>query len=325
MNRHGLGPTEKSSYQRIRIKGVGTYFPDRRVSNETIAESAPVDPDWVREKLGVSERRICDPAQLTSDLAANAGFAALESASVDPDDVQMLIVATTTPDRMAPSTACLVQGKLNIRDTPAFDIGAACSGFLFAMTTAAQFIETGQCDNALVIGADTLSRVTDWTSRDCIYFGDGAGAAFVERSSCAKAYFRSSITADGCGQENFTVHPGASHFAIDPKGVYRSAKSLVSREASKVLKLAGLEPHEVDHVIPHQASTTLLKAIAEEIGVSFNKFWVHMDEYANTAAATVPIALNQAVLSDEVSDGDWLLIAAAGAGMTAGAAMYRWH
>lgn len=313
------------SVARIRIAGVGKYVPEDCVTNELIATHAPIDLEWVRLKLGISERRIASADETTSDLAANAGRAALENADIDPQDVQMVIVATTTPDRLAPSTACYVQGKLGIHDVPAFDVAAACSGFIYAVTTAAQFIENECCENALIIGADTLSRVTNWQSRDCVFFGDGAGAVYLERSAEPQAYFLSRLTADGVGQEHFTVPPDSPWFSMDARGVYSSAKQLVSQVTGEVLRRARLEPCDIAHVIPHQASVTLLKDIASETGLSFNKFWLHMDRYANTAAATVPIALNEAVRSSAVREGDWMLFAAAGAGMTSGAAVYRWH
>ncbi len=310
---------------RIRITGVGTYLPADRVTNELIAKRAPIDPEWVKLKLGISERRIARADETTSDLAANAGRAALQDADIDPQSVQMVIVATTTPDRLAPATACYVQGQLGIRDVPAFDLAAACSGFIYAVTTAAQFIENGCCENALIIGADKLSRITNWHSRDCVFFGDGAGAVYLERSAEPEAFFLSRLTADGVGQDHFTVPPDSPWFSINPQGVYSSAKQLVTQVTREVLHQAQLEPCDIDHVIPHQASVTLLRDIARETGLSFNKFWLHMDRYGNTAAATVPIALAEAVRSSTVHDGDWMLFAAAGAGMTSGAAVYRWH
>ena len=325
MNRNQKMEHPKGSVGTIKISGVGTYLPSDRLTNEIIATRAPIDPDWVRLNLGILERRIARVDETTSDLAANAGRAALEDADVHPRNVQMVIVATTTPDRQAPATACYVQGKLGIRGAPAFDLAAVCSGFIYGLTTAAQFIENGFCDNALVIGADTFSRITNWQSRDCVYFGDGAGAVYLEHSRNPKAFFLSQLTADGVGQEHFTVPPGDPWFSIDPKGVYRSAKQLVSQMIRDVLRHADLEPCDIDHVIPHQASVKLLRDIASETGLSLNKFWLHMDRYANTAAATIPIALDEAVRSSEVRDGDWMLFAAAGAGMTSGAAVYRWH
>lgn len=325
MNKNEKIENSKVPIIRIKICGVGSHLPSDRLTNEEIATHAPIDPDWVKLKLGIFERRIAGADETTSDLAAYAGCAALEDAGVDPKDVQMVIVATATPDRQAPATACYVLGKLGIRNVPAFDLAAVCSGFIYAVTTAAQFIENGYCDNALVIGADTFSRLTNWRSRDCVFFGDGAGAVYLERSEDPKAFFLGRLTADGVGQDHFTVRPDRPWFSIDTKGVYSSAMRLVPQVVREILRQAELEPCDIDHVIPHQASLTLLRDIASETGLSFNKFWLHMDRYANTAAATVPIALDQAVRSSTVNDGDWLLFAAAGAGMTSGAAVYRWH
>ncbi|MEM7168545.1 MAG: ketoacyl-ACP synthase III [Pseudomonadota bacterium] len=311
--------------RRIRIGGTGVFFPERVVSNHEIALSAPTDPEWVRAKLGIMERRCVAENQTTTDLAANAGREALQDAGISSRTVEMVIVATMTPDHLAPSTACSVLAHLGLRNLLAFDVSAACCGFLYALTTAAAFLESGQCENALVIGADSPSRVTDWSSRDCPYFGDGAGAVFLEQSRDESAFFISSLTSDGIGQENFILPSDGSSFEIDPKAVYKSARHLVAREADRVLCQAGLEPCDVDHVIPHQASVKLLRDIAHDTGLSFNKFWLNMDRYGNTAAATVPIALNQALKSSSVEQNDWMLLAAAGAGMTAGAALYRCH
>ena len=314
-----------SAPKRVRISGSGTDFPERIVTNRELALSAPVDPQWVHAKLGILERRVVGEDETTIDLAAKAGLAALQDAGTEPEAVEMVIVATMTPASLAPSTACFVLRQLGMRDVLAFDVSAACCGFLYALTTAAALVESGQCGNALVIGADCPSRVTDWSSRDCAYFGDGAGAVLLEPSDHESAYFLSALTADGIGQENFSLALDRAHFSIDPQAVYRSARHLVARETGKLLAQAGLEPCDVDHVIPHQASLKLLRDIARDTGLSFNKFWRHMERYGNTAAATVPIALDHALKSDSVEKDDWLLLAAAGAGMTAGAALYRCH
>ena len=310
---------------KVRIAGVGSYVPERRLTNEEIASVVDVDPNWVRDKLGIQERRIAAEQELTSDMALSAARSALSVAGLDPSDVGLVVLATTTPDRQAPATACRVTQGLGIPEVPAFDLSAVCSGFLYALTTAAHCLQGGLRDTALVIGADAFSRITNWKSRDCVFFGDGAGAVILERSAADAAFFLSSLGADATGYDYFTIYPGDQHFSMDAKGVYCSAKEMVSGLAKRTLERAGLHPTDIDHVIPHQPSITLLKAISREVGVSFNKFWLHMDRYANTAAGTIPIALEDARRSGELKHGDWMLFAAAGAGMTSGVALYRWH
>ena len=310
---------------KVRIAGVGAYLPEKCVTNEEIASRIEVDPIWVRTKLGISERRIAADDERTSDMAFNAASAALAGAGMEPSDVGMVILATSTADRQVPATACRVTQRLGIERAPAFDVSAVCSGFMYALTTAAHYLHNGFRDTALVIGADAFSRITDWESRDCVFFGDGAGAVLLERSPAEDAFFLGDLAADSSGYDYFTVYPGDSHFSMDARGVHVCATHMVSDLVKGTLAQAGLEPTDIDHVIPHQPSITLLKAIACEVGVSFNKFWLHMDRYANTAAATIPIALEEADRSGALRGGDWMLFAAAGAGMTSGVAVYRWH
>lgn len=300
-------------------------LPERRVTNVEIAEKLDIDPAWVEQKLGIRERRLAGEGQLTSDLAVSAARIALTSAGLGHDAIDLVILATATPDRQAPSTACIVQSKLGMAQVPAFDVSAVCSGFVYAMTIAAQFLHTGISARALVIGADTFSRITDWSSGDCVFFGDGAGAVVLERSEDPGAFFLSRITADSLGIDHFTVPSGDRYFRMNRSGVYGAARQLVGRMACEVLEEAEVEPTDVGHVIPHQASVKLLRDIAVDIEVGFDKFWTNMDRVGNTAGATIPIALYDAWNSGTLKKNDWIMFLAAGAGMTAGAALYRWH
>ena len=309
----------------VRIVGVGSYLPARRITNEEIASQIGGDPLWAHQRLGIKERRIAAGSESTSDLATQAAERALATAKTSTSDVGMVVLATTTPDRQAPSTACRVSQRLGIQHAPAFDVAAACSGFVYALVTAAYYLHAGFRETALVIGADTISRITDWSSRDCVYFGDGAGAVILKRSPTKEAVLFGELAADPSGYDHFTVRPGQRYFSMNGGGVFDSAKQLVSELTQSTLASAGLVPDEIDHVIPHQPSVNLLKAISSEVGIPFHKFWLHMDRFGNTAAATVPIALDEATRSGTVRLGDWLLLAAAGAGMTSGVALYRWH
>jgi 3-oxoacyl-[acyl-carrier-protein] synthase-3 len=315
----------QSSRAALRLLGVGIGLPEKRISNETLAHLANVDPDWTERALGIKERRIVEFGEMTSDLAAQAARDAIAHAGVQASSIDLVILATMTPDRQIPSTACIVQQKLGLEHVPAFDIAAACSGFLYSITVAAQFLSNGAAKRALVIGADTLSTVTDWRSRDCVFFGDGAGAVIVERSEGSRGFFASRLAASPSGLENFTIPRGSSYFQMDRDGVYTSARRLITGLARQVLDDAGISIETVGRIIPHQASIKLLKTIAADLGADISKFKLNMDRIGNTGAATVPIALHDAYTAGEVEQDLWLLFLAAGAGMTGGAAVFRWH
>lgn len=309
----------------IRIAGTGSCLPERVVGNAAIGSLAGIDPDWPEERLGIRERRIAGRGQETSDLAAAAAAAAIEDAGIDPATIDLLVVATATPDRQAPSTACIVQHKLGLPPLAAFDVAAVCSGFLFGLVVARQFVRTGEARSAVVVGADTFSRITDWRHRDACFFGDGAGAVVVDRSTDADALFVAEVHGHGQGIDHFTVRPGERTFVMDGKGVWQSATEAVPRHIRRVLDRAGLTPDDVDVVVPHQPSIHLLKEIARQSQIDFGRVRTSMDRYANTAGATIPVMLDEARRDGGIAAGDVVLFAAAGAGMTSGAAVYRWH
>ena len=310
----------------FRIVGTGVCLPERVLSNEDIRleRNPEIKPGWVAETLGIRERRVAEEGVRTSDLAAGAAASALRRAGVTADSVDLLIVATATPDRQAPATACITQSKAGLHNAAAFDVSAVCCGFLYAMTTAAAFLRAGQARRALVVGADVFSRVSDWSRRDCVFFGDGAGAALLERSSLPKSAFEAELFSDGARADAFHIEHGSS-FSMDGKAVFEAATEAVPRCIERVLARNGLRADDIDVVVPHQPSVSLLQRIAWLTGVPFQKFRTNMDRYANTAGATIPIVLHETVESDGIKTGDTVLFAAAGAGFTAGAAVYRWH
>ncbi|KAB0644783.1 3-oxoacyl-ACP synthase III family protein [Burkholderia latens] len=308
----------------VRIAGIGIALPERVVTNEELAITAGVNPSWATEKLGISGRRICGPSEHTSDLAATSARNAIDDSGLSDDDIDLVIVATATPDRRAPSTACLTLNKLGIDGVPAFDLSAVCSGFLFAMVTASQFVKSGMYENVLVIGADTFSKVTDWTRRDCVYFGDGSGAVVVQATWDSGAKFDALMSTGVEGVENFTIPTGQGYFEMAGGPVFESASTMVPKLIGSLLERSGLCPDDVDSVIPHQPSVHLLRRIAELSGLDFGKFHLSMDRLANTAGATIPIALWEARQAGRLKVGDLILFASAGAGMTAGAALMRW-
>jgi len=311
----------------VRIAGTGVALPDRILTNREIKLrlNPEIDLDWVEEKLGIRERRIIDADKQVSDIAADAGRAALERAGFAPDTIDLLILATATPDCQAPATACIAQEKLDLRNAVAFDVSAVCCGFLFAMVVAASFIQSGRSRRAMVIGADAFSRITDWSRRDCVFFGDGAGAMILGQSDEPSALFDAALSSDGSKHSLWNVARGKTKFHMDARGVFDEATVAVPKCIEKVLERNGMTKEMIDVVVPHQPSINMLRAIAKETGVPFAKFRTNIDRYANTSGATIPIVLHETASQQSVKSGDLVLFAAAGAGMTAGAAIYRWH
>lgn len=322
----------------VGIVGTGSYAPARVVTNEELARLVPTDPQWVFDKLGIRERRIAADGETTSDLAVMAARAALESASLQPGDIDLLIVATATPDRPSPSTATIVQRKLGSWGYPAFDIAAVCSGFVHGVVIATQFVATGSCRRALVVGADMFSRITDWTSRECVYFGDGAGAVVLSRCEPGYGVTATDLGADGRSWECFTVPAGGSerpastatlenreHFyRQNGPAVYEFAVSTIPGAINRVLARAGVTADEIDLVVPHQAGVHALHEVARRSGIPVAKFVTVMDRFGNTAGASVPMALDDAVRTGRVGSGDRVLLVGFGAGMTWGSALLRW-
>jgi len=322
----------------VRIIGTGSYAPETVYTNEYIETIAPTNAQWVEENLGIKERRIAAPAQPTSDLAAKAGLKAIESAGLNPEDIDLIIVATSTPDRLAPSTAAIVQDRIKAYNSVAFDLAAVCSGFLFAMSTAAQYIATGIYNHALVIGADTFSKIIDWSRRDCVFFGDGAGAAVLTHSDSDKGFLAFRLYTDGRGKWNFTIPGGGSeyplshenvdaghrYFQMVGKEVYETGVQVLPKSINQVLADTGLSIDDVDYMIPHQPSIRILKDTARIIGLPFEKVMTNMDRYANTSGGTIPILLDETNRAGKLKPGTLVLFAAVGSGWTYGASLIRW-
>jgi len=310
---------------KVRIRSTGFYVPERVVPNEEIVAGLPTSPEWVVENLGVRERRICGPDEFSSDLAARAGLDAIANAGLDRNDIDLIIVATATPDRKAPSTACIAQAKMGITSQcPAFDIAAVCSGFLYGMTTGAQFIQSGVYERVLVIGVDTFSKITDWKHRNCVFFGDGAGAVVLERRTSGSALFSSVLFADSAGMNHFTVYPQDATFTMNARAVYDTATVVLPATIVELLELNGLRLSDVTRIIPHQPSVKVLRKTAELLGIPFERIHTNLEGHANTASATVPLLLAQVNATAGIAPGDVVLFAAVGAGWTWGAAVYRW-
>jgi len=328
----------KQSITNVKITGTGSYVPEKIVTNKDLEIRANTSDQWIFEKLGIRERRVVTD-ELTSDLAAQAALNALASANLTPDDIDLIIVATSTPDRLAPSTACIVQDKIKAYKAVAFDLAAVCSGFLYAYSTAAQFVSNGIYKHVLVIGADTFSKIIDWDRRDCVFFGDGAGAIVLSRNEDHDGLLRFRLYADGRGKHNFTIPGGGSehpisqasldnrkrYFEMNGPAVYETAVSVLPNTIEEVLRDANKSIDEVSLLVPHQPSIRILKETARRLGMPFEKVMINMDKYANTSGGTIPIVLDETNKAGKIKPGDFILFAAVGSGWTWGAALVKWN
>jgi 3-oxoacyl-[acyl-carrier-protein] synthase-3 len=312
-------------FKEIKIAGTGSCAPAKVVTSEELAARLGTNVDWIYSNLGIVERRIAAQDEYSSDLGSQAAKSAIDSAALSPNDIDLIIVATATPDRRAPSTACLIQEKLGISNRcPAFDINAVCSGFLYAMTLGFQLIESRAYQNVLVVGVDTFSKITDWSRRDCVFFGDGAGAVVLQSAPGSSSFFSSKLFADGTGKDGFTVYPGDPFFTMDARAVYETGTTVLTQAIQEILSSNGISVGDVSAVIPHQPSVRVLKRTSELLGIPFSKFKTNMDKHANTASATVPLLLDQVNRRGELHTGDTVIFAAVGSGWTWGAAVYKW-
>ena len=318
------------------IKGTGSYAPKNVVKND-LFESVGSSDKWIYENLGIKERRI-STGETTSDLAYQAGLIAIQDAGLQVEDIDLIIIATATPDRLAPSCACFVQEKLKASNAVAFDISAVCSGALFATATAVQYIKSGMYKNVLVIGADTFSTITDWNRRDAVFFGDGAGALVLSHTTQDKGFQDFILKTDGTGKEHFTIPAGGSekpasndtlssgehYFKMNGSQVYKTAIDVVPKCIDEILSKNNCSIDQIKYLLPHQPSIRILQEVARRVGLPFEKVKTNMDRYANTSGGTIPIILDETLKENTFETGDLLLFAAVGAGWTWGTALYKW-
>lgn len=311
--------------QNVYISGTGRSLPDRVLHNNEIEKGVDTLHQWVVENVGVHERRIAEVDQYTSDFASEAGLRAIENAGLKKSDIDMVILATATPDRLAPSAACLTKQKMGLSSNcAAFDVSAVCTGFVYALYLASSLVSAGSHKNILIIGGDTFSKITDWTRRDCVFFGDGAGAAIVSHSSSKESFFTGEICSDTAETHHFTVYEEDQFFTMNGRAVFDTATSVLPSSVRNVLKEQRMGADQIDHVVPHQPSIRILKALARELDIPFSKFNTNMDRYANTSGGTVPILLDELNESGVLKHGDIVLFAAVGSGWTWGSALSRW-
>jgi len=318
-----------------RIAGTGGYLPERVVTNKELEKLVDTTDEWIQERSGIKRRHIAADNETTSDMAVAAARKAIEAAGVQTGDIDLIIVATTTPDKVFPSTACIVQRRLEIGGIPAFDVHAACSGFIYALDIANRFIKTEGAKTALIIGSETYSRILDWTDRStCVLFGDGAGAVVLQSAEEA-GVISTHIHSDGKHEELLHVPAGiSSGYAdiqaqsafIQMKGneVFRKAVATLGAIARETLEGNNVDQEDLTWLVPHQANMRIISAAAKKLGLPMERVIVTVDEHANTSSASVPLALDVAIRDGRIQRGDLLLFEAFGAGFTWGSALVRY-
>lgn len=323
-----------------KISALGCYVPPRVLTNQDFEQIVETTDEWILERTGIRERHIAEPDVATSDLAVEAARIALDSVGLSPSDLDAILVCTVTPDMMFPATACVVQHKLGAKSVWGFDLIAACCSFLYGLNTAADLVRVGTHNRIMVIGADTMSRIVDYTDRStCILFGDGAGAMIVEATDDPSEgllnYFHE---IDGSGGDFLKMPAGgsrmpASHETVDQRlhyvkqegqQVFRFAVKRLHEVANEVLNRAGLTAADLDLLIPHQANQRIISATAERLGLSMDQVVINIEKYGNTTGATIPLATRDAIETGRLKKGDLVLFAAVGAGYTTGATLWRW-
>ncbi len=327
-----------------RIIGTGSSFPESRLTNEDLAKKIETSDSWIVERTGIRERRISrvgNPEDFNSTIGCRAAISALEMAGKKPEDIDQIIYATVTPDTLIPSTACWLQKKLGATKAWAMDVNAACSGFVYALATADQFVRSGHVKTSLVVGGDILSSMTNWKDRgSCILFGDGAGAVVIERTSpnSPNRILSSHLGTDGNLWDYFHIPAGGSNLEVTPeayeknlhkmtmkgKEIFRSAVKTLSDYSVTAIEKNQMLLSDVDWIIPHQANLRIIEAVAKRLDVPLEKFLVNIDRYGNTSSATVPTMLDEAVRDGRIQPGQVILLTVFGAGITYGSLLMRW-
>jgi 3-oxoacyl-[acyl-carrier-protein] synthase-3 len=322
--------------QRSRIIGCGSYLPEKVLTNDDLAKTVDTSNDWIIERTGITQRHIAAEGELTSDLALAAAERALKAAGIGADALDLIVLATSTPDNTFPATAAKVQARLGMRQGAAFDVQAVCAGFICALNVADNFLRSGQAKTALVIGAETYSRILDWNDRTtCVLFGDGAGAAVLRAEETPGTEAERGILAvkmhtDGRHYDALYVDGGVSssqtagHLRMQGKEVYRHAVVNLAAVAGEVLDAAGLTADEIDWLVPHQANLRIMSAIAQRLELPPEKMVVTVDRHANTSSASIPLALVEAISDGRIKPGDVVLMEAIGGGFVWGSAVARW-
>lgn len=310
-------------YNNVGILGTGSYLPKNTITNHDIEKNVKTTHEWIKSKLGIDERRIVIN-ELPSDMGYYAALNALESANLTIEDIDLIIVATSSPEQISPSTACIIHNKFNIeKNTPAFDINAVCSGFVYAVNLVSPLISFGVYKNVLIIATEAYSKVTNWNDQHSVFFGDGAGAVVIGFSKEGWISCENNANGKNTGMTGFKL-PIGGPFVMKGKEVWNQAIKIIPDSVRNILKISNVNLNEVDMIIPHQPSINILKIIAEDLGIPMNKIKTVMDKYANIAGASVPIALDDAVKNNEINKGDTIILTAIGSGWTWGSTILNW-
>ena len=336
-------PNPRPHYAKARrtvsIVGTGSYVPEKRLTNEDLTKIVDTSDEWITVRTGIKERRIAAKDETTSEMATKAALSALEQAKIKPEELDLIIVATATPDMLFPATACFVQKNIGAKKAACLDIAAACAGFLFGVEIAQQFITSHTYNTVLVIGAEKLTSITNWTDRNtCVLFGDGAGAAVLRHRGSEHGVISTHIGSDGQFTDILFMPGGGSRCPITRdnvdmnlatihmlgKEVYKQAVTAMVNASKKVLADAGLTADDIACVIPHQANLRIIEAIADRLKISLDRFYVNLDKYGNTSAAAVAIALDEANRTGRIKHGDYVLMVVFGGGLTWASTIIEW-
>jgi 3-oxoacyl-[acyl-carrier-protein] synthase-3 len=324
---------------RSKIISTGSYLPEKILTNFDLEKIVDTSDEWITERTGIKERRIASENQAASDLAYEASRLTLEKASLKAEDIDLLIVATVTGDMPFPSTACILQHRLGAKNAAAFDINAACSGFLYGLYVANSFVRSGMHKRVLIVGAEVLSKITDWEDRTtCVLFGDGAGAAIVEPTEEERGIISMHINSDGGMWDLLHIPGGGSRYPVSKNSLdkrlhyikmkgnetFKVAVRTLEDLVLRILKDNKLDPSQLSLLIPHQANLRIIQATADRLGLPMDKVLINLDKYGNTSAASIPIALDEAVMTGRIKDGDYILLEAFGGGLTWASALIKW-
>lgn len=324
----------------VGITGVGSYVPDNIITNDDLSKIVDTNNEWIVSRTGIKERRIADKDSATSDLASLAAQRALADAKIDAEELDLIVVATATPDHLFPSTAAMVQKNLGAKKAAAFDISVGCSGFNYGIVVGANFIKTGMYKKVLVIGAEILSKVVDWEDRNtCVLFGDAAGACVLEPCDESFGILSSELGSDGVNGDVLIIPAGGSKMPatketveqklhtirMDGKEVFKFAVRVMEKSSLEVLKRAGLKKEDIDFLIPHQANSRIIDSAMKKLKLSREKIGVNLDRYGNTSAASIPVALDEALSENKIKKGDNVLLVAFGAGLSWASLVIKWN
>lgn len=323
----------------VGIVGTGVYLPEKVLTNAELETTVDTSDEWIRTRTGIKERRILSPDLATSDMAARAGMMALHNAGLTSEEIDLIIVGTVTPDMAFPSTACLVQDKIGAVNAVCFDISAGCSGFVYGLGIGSQFIKTGMYKTVLVIGAEAVSRITNWQDRNtCVLFGDAAGAAVLKEVDAGYGILSVDMGSDGSGGDLLKLAVGGSKIPITAdncrnaerylfmagREVFKFAVKIMGESAIKVLEMADLDKNDIDYFIPHQANIRIIEAAAKRLDLPMEKVFINVHKYGNTSAASIPVALHEALIEGRIHKGDNIVLVGFGAGLTWGASVIKW-